>query len=111
MKGIHWLGDSLKVVRDFPDPARSRIGFQLDRVQRGLAPNDSKAMPSIGRGVEEIRVWDGSGTFRVIYTARIADAVYILHAFQKKTQATSRPDVELAKQRLSDLEAKLRGKP
>ncbi len=50
-------------------------------------------MPSIGKGVEELRVWDDSGTYRVIYTARLADAVYVLHAFQKKTQATARRDV------------------
>lgn len=56
-------------------------------------------MPTIGKGVEEIRVRDDSGAYRVIYTARLADAVYVLHAFQKKTQATSKRDIELAKQR------------
>lgn len=60
-------------------------------------------MPSIGKGVEELRVWDDSGTYRVIYTARLADAVYVLHAFQKKTQATARRDVELARKRYTDL--------
>lgn len=60
-------------------------------------------MPSIGRGIEEIRVWDESGTFRVIYTARLADAVYVLHAFQKKSQATSKQDVETARKRFAQL--------
>lgn len=60
-------------------------------------------MPTIGIGVEEIRVWDDSGTFRVIYTARLADAVYVLHAFQKKTQGTSKHDIELAKTRYTQL--------
>jgi phage-related protein len=60
-------------------------------------------MPKIGRGVEEIRVWEDSGTFRVIYTARMRDGVYVLHAFQKKTQATSKQDLDLAKQRFQQL--------
>jgi phage-related protein len=60
-------------------------------------------MPSIGTGVEEIRVWDDSGTYRVVYTARLADAVYVLHAFQKKTQATSQQDIDIAKERFSQL--------
>ena len=61
-------------------------GFQLDKVQRGEEPDDSKPMPSIGAGVKEIRIWDETGTFRVIYLARLADAVYVLHCFQKKAQ-------------------------
>jgi phage-related protein len=72
-------------------------------VQRGDQPDDFKPMPGIGKGVEELRVWDDSGTYRVIYTARLADAVYVLHAFQKKTQATAKRDVELARKRYSDL--------
>lgn len=64
-------------------------------------------MPSIGKGVEEIRVWDDSGTYRVVYTARIADAVYVLHAFQKKTQTTARRDIDTAKERFAQL---MRGK-
>ena len=60
-------------------------------------------MPSIGKGVEEIRVWDESGTYRVIYTARLVEAVYVLHAFQKKTQATSKRDIELVNKRYAEL--------
>lgn len=60
-------------------------------------------MPSIGKGVEEIRVWDDSGTYRVIYTARLLGVVYVLHAFQKKTQATSKKDIDLAKTRYAEL--------
>ena len=72
-------------------------------VQNGKASDDFKPMPSMGKGVEEIRVWDESGTYRVIYTARLEDAVYVLHAFQKKSQATSKRDIEIAKQRLAKL--------
>jgi len=103
MKDVVFLGDSLKSIRDFPDDARRDAGFQIRRVQRGLKPVDSKPMPSIGRGVEEIRIWDESGTFRVIYTARLADAVYVLHAFQKKTQGTSQRDIDKAKARFTEL--------
>ena len=99
VKPIEFLGDSLRSLRKFPDDAKRDAGYQLDRVQHGLQPDDFKPMPTIGKGVEEIRVRDDSGAYRVIYTARLADAVYVLHAFQKKTQATSKRDIELAKQR------------
>lgn len=74
-----------QVLAGFPRGGRQDAGYQLDKVQRNAQPDDFKPMPSIGKGVEEIRVWDDSGTHRVIYTARLADAVYVLHAFQKKT--------------------------
>lgn len=99
IKPIEFLGDSLRSLREFPDDAKRDAGYQLDRVQHGLQPDDFKPMPTIGKGVEEIRVRDDSGAYRIIYTARLADAVYVLHAFQKKTQATSKRDIELAKQR------------
>ena len=98
-----FLGDSLKCLRDFPEDARQDAGYQLDKVQHGEQPDDFKPMPSIGRGVEEIRVRDDSGAYRVIYTARFADAVYVLHAFQKKTQATAKRDIDLARSRYSEL--------
>ncbi|SCX47791.1 type II toxin-antitoxin system RelE/ParE family toxin [Nitrosospira sp. Nsp1] len=103
MKPVRFLGDSLKFLRDFPEDARHDAGYQLDKVQRGEQPDDFKPMPSIGRGVEEIRVRDDSGTYRVIYTARFADAVFVLHAFQKKTQATSKRDTDIVKERLAQL--------
>ena len=103
MKLLRFLGDSLKSLREFPEDARHDAGYQLDRVQHGEQPDDFKPMPSIGKGVEELRVWDDSGTYRVIYTARLADAVYVLHAFQKKTQTTAKRDVELARKRYTDL--------
>ena len=99
MKPIRFLGDSLKSLREFPKDARNDAGRQLWLVQNGDVPNDFKPMPSIGKGVEEIRIGDGSGTYRVIYTARLVGAVYVLHAFQKKSQSTSKHDVETAKQR------------
>ena len=106
IKPIEFLGDSLRSLREFPDDAKRDAGYQLDRVQHGLQPDDFKPMPTIGKGVEEIRVRDDTGAYRVIYTARLADAIYVLHAFQKKTQATSKRDIDLAKQRFALLSRK-----
>ena len=103
MKVIRFLGDSLTRLREFGADAKQDAGYQLDKIQRGEQADDFKPMPSIGKGVEEIRLWDDTGTYRVIYTAKLADAVYVLHAFQKKTQATSKRDIDLAKSRLADL--------
>jgi phage-related protein len=78
-------------------------GFSWTEFKRGMEPSDFKPMPSIGRGVQEIRLWDETGTYRVIYTARLANAVYVLHAFQKKTESTSKRDVDVARRRWTDL--------
>lgn len=103
MKPIVFVGDSLKRLREFPPDAMHDVGYQLEKVQRGHQPDDFKPMPSVGKGVEEIRIWEDAGTYRVIYTARMADAVYVLHAFQKRTQATSKRDVDIARQRLAQV--------
>jgi phage-related protein len=103
MKPVRFLGDSLKRLREFPEDARQDAGYQLEKIQRGEQPDDFKPMPVIGKGVEELRIWDESGTYRVIYTARLKDCVAVLHAFQKKTQATSPRDVELARTRWLEL--------
>ena len=101
MKDIRFCGRSLKALRGFPADARREAGYQLDRVQHGLEPTDWKAM-SIGSGVREIRIMH-EGQFRVIYIANLADAVYVLHAFQKKTQKTRKQDLDTAKQALKQL--------
>jgi phage-related protein len=96
MKSIVFHGDSLTCLRRFPDRARRGAGYQLDRVQRGLDPDDWKPMTSIGKGVREIRVRDISGAYRVIYVATFRDAVHVLHAFLKKAQRTSPSDLNVA---------------
>ena len=83
--------------------AAQDAGHQLDKVQRGLQPDDFKPMPTIGKGVEAIRIRDDSGIYRVVYTARLADAVFALHAFQKKAQRTSTHDIDIAKARFSEM--------
>src|SRR5215217_2266074 len=103
MKPVIFIGSSLADLRAFPDRARHDAGFQLERVQRGLDPDDWKPMPTIGRGVREIRVRDAAGAFRVVYLATFADAVHVLHAFAKKTQRTSQLDLSLAQVRFKEL--------
>ena len=102
-KPLKFLGNALADLRAFPSTARQEAGYQLDRVQQGLDPNDWRALNSVGHGVREIRIKDASGAFRVIYVAKLVDAVYVLHCFQKKTQKTSKADLELAETRYRTL--------
>ena len=98
-KPVVFCGRSLSDLRAFPDGPRRMAGFQLDRLQQGCDPADWKPMRSIGSGVREIRVQDAVGAFRVIYVAKLADAIYVLHCFQKKSQRTSAADIALAARR------------
>lgn len=102
-KPIEFLGDALDALRSFPLPARRETGYQLDKVQHGGEPADWKPMRSVGPGVREIRIRDEAGAFRVIYLAKLADAVYVLHCFQKKTGQTSDKDIALARKRYQEL--------
>ena len=102
-KPIEFCGSSLDDLRAFPQASRREAGYQLDRVQHGQEPDDWKPMNSVGRGVREIRIRDAAGAFRIIYVAKFADAVYVLHCFQKKTAKTSKTDIELASERLRAL--------
>lgn len=101
-KPITWLGSSLVDLRAFPDAARQAIGYQLSRVQLGEMPQNWKPMPSVGPGVQEIRVRVG-GAFRALYVSRYADAVYVLHVFEKKSRKTALTDIALARQRLASI--------
>ena len=103
MKPLRFVGDSLKCLREFPEDAKQDAGDQPDKVQRGAQSTDFKPMPTIGKGVEELRVRDESGAYRVIYVAKFADAVYVLHCFEKKTQRTPKADIELAANRYREL--------
>lgn len=102
-KPVSFLGNSLNRIKEFPQGARREVGFQLDKVQQGLMPDDWKPMPTIGKGVAEIRIRDSAGAFRVVYIASLPEAVYVLDAFQKKRQATAKTDLELARARLERL--------
>src|SRR3982074_526997 len=102
-KPIEFRGSALDDLRAFPQAARREAGYQLDRVQHGREPDDWKPMNTVGRGVAEIRIRDAAGAFRVLYVAKFEDAIYVLHCFQKKTQKTSKADLNLAGQRYRDL--------
>lgn len=96
------MGSSRDNVRAFPEVVRGRIGHELFQVQLGLAPSDWKPMASVGPGVVELRIHTGR-EHRVLYVARFAEAVYVLHAFEKRTQQTRAVELELARKRLRDL--------
>ncbi len=102
-KPIEFRGTALDDLRAFPLAARREAGHQLDLVQNGHEPDDCKPMNTVGQGVQEIRVRDAAGAFRVVFVAKLRDAVYVLHCFQKKTPRTSQRDLELAAQRYRDL--------
>lgn len=104
MKDVEFRGTALADLRRFPTPARREAGYQIDRVQHGEDPDDWKPMNTIGPGVREIRIRDAAGAFRVIYVARFAAAIYVLHCFQKKTQKTSKADLDMAQKRFRDLQ-------
>src|SRR5262245_20388462 len=97
-KALIWLGSSRRDLRAFPGLARRLAGFQLRRVQQGLDPDDWKPMQTIGPGVGEIRIHI-AGAHRVFYVAARAEALYVLHAFEKKTQKTSSRDLKIGRDR------------
>jgi phage-related protein len=97
----------LDALRAFPLTARREAGYQLEQVQNGREPDDWKPMNAVGRGAKEIRIRDEAGAFRVLYVAKFADAIYVLQCFQKKTERTSKADVELAAKRYRELSKEL----
>jgi phage-related protein len=101
-KSLMFVGSSLDDLRNFPEEARRAAGFELRAVQNGFVPRDWKAMQSIGSGVKEIRI-HVLGEWRVIYVAKLSDAIYVLHAFQKKGQKTNKNDIELARKRFKQI--------
>lgn len=107
LKPIAFRGSSLADLRRFPTAARQSAGHQIDRLQHGSVPNDWRPMTTIGPGAGEIRIRDKAGAFLVIYVAKLVGYVYILHCFQKKTQQTSKTDLDLAKQRYQELQREL----
>jgi len=99
MKPAYFVGTARADLGAFPEAARRRAGYELFMVQVGREPADFKPLPSVGPGAYEIRIRDEAGAFRVIYVAKFEDAVYVLHAFQKKTGKTRQADIALAARR------------
>src|SRR5437763_17006773 len=103
LKPISWLGSSLRDIRDFPEAARREAGHELELVQAGSEPSDQKPMPSVGAGVFEIRVRTAQHQHRVMYVAKFQEAIYVLHAFEKKSQKTAQKELQIAQQRFRTL--------
>jgi len=106
-KPIEFRGSSLEDLRKFPDGARRAAGFQLQQIQEGREPDDWKPMQMIGTGCREVRIREKNGAYRVIYVAKFADAIYVLHCFQKKTQKTASGDLAVAARRYAELAKEL----
>ena len=105
VKDLKFVGLSLDDLRNFPEEARKVAGFELRAVQNGLEPRDWKPMRSVGPGVKEIRI-HVLGEWRIVYVAKLADAIYVLHAFQKKSRKTNKNDIELARKRFKEIGGK-----
>lgn len=102
-KPLYWAGSSKKDFLAFPEGVVDNIGYALSAVQYGGHPPSAKPWKGLGSGVHEIVENDGSGTFRAVYTVRFRRAVYVLHAFQKKSPSgvrTARTDIDLIEERL-----------
>jgi len=109
LRPLVWMGDSLKNIRCFPENVRSSIGYALQLIQAGETPTDVKPFKGVGSGVYEIVKRYDSDTYICVYAVKIADKIYVLHAFQKKSKQgikTPKPDVDLIKQRYKDAVAK-----
>ena len=89
-KSVCFRGTSHDDLRAFPIAARREAGFHLHQVQHGFDADNWKPMNTIGIGVREIRIRDALGIFRVVYIAKFAGAVYVLHCFQKKLREQAR---------------------
>lgn len=105
-KALLWMTPSRKEVRSFPEPVKDRIGYALHLVQIGEDPPDFKPVPSLGKGILELRVSDDSEAYRVLYVAKFEEAVYVLHCFHKKSKrgiSTSKQNAEIARARYKEL--------
>jgi phage-related protein len=101
-KPLYWMGTAKDDLLEFPSKAQRKIGFELRAIQQGDLPSNFKPMPTVGKGVEEIRI-QTDDAYRVFYIARFAEAIYVLHCFQKKTQKTAPNDINLGQQRYKQL--------
>ena len=102
LKLVVFLGSSQDDLRSFPPAVRHAAGGELMRVQLGGEPTDCKPLPTVGSGAVEVRI-QIEGAWRVIYVAKFEAAIYVLHAFRKKTQKTRKEDIELAKKRYKQI--------
>lgn len=103
LKAMVWLGDSLRALKSFPSVVQDEIGYALFLGQRGEKHVAAKPMKGLGAGVLEVVADHRGNTFRAVYLVRLADRVYVLHAFQKKAKrgiATPQAEIDLIRRRL-----------
>ena len=105
-QNVNWEGDSHSAIKSFSEDARENLGKDLRRVQEGSKPLDSAPMGAVLPGCFELRDEDKDFWYRVVYT-RIENEIYVLDCFLKKTNKTSRNDINTAKQRLKDLKQRI----
>jgi len=106
---IAWEGNSKEVLSEFPDDVKTTLGFSLRQIQNGRLPRcDHRSMPSVGKGVWELKETDSRTWYRVMYLARINNVIHVLHCFEKDSRKTDKRDIETAKTRLSAVQQRLR---
>jgi phage-related protein len=101
-KPVYWIGPTLEVLRTFPDPIQDEVGFALFQAQLGGRHVAAKRLKGFG-GVLEVVANDDGNTYRAVYTVRFAEAIYALHAFQKKSKQgvrTPKHEIDLVRARL-----------
>ena len=108
LASVVWEGDSLEVLRSFPAAIRREFGIEIFDLQRGERPRSFRPMPSVGKGVFELKQRDNAGWYRIIYLSRVGDTLYMLHTFKKQSAKTSRRDLKIAESRLKVVLAALR---
>ena len=111
MKKLTWLADSRSRVKSFPAGVQDDIGYALYAAQLGEMSTKTKPLHGLGGGVMEIAANDEGGTYRAVYTVSIGDAIYVIHAFQKKSKAgieTPKSEIELVHQRLKQLRSEVK---
>jgi phage-related protein len=105
LRPVVWLGDAKRHLRQFPEGARKLIGDELQLIQFGGMPRDTKPFKGVGSGVLEIAVRYDKDAFRTIVAVQLGKKLYVLHAFQKKSRhgiETPKRDIELIKRRYRD---------
>lgn len=106
---IAWEGDSKVVLSSFPDEVKSTLGFSLRQIQNGREPLcDHRPLPSVGKGVWELKDSDARTWYRVMYLTKVGNMLHILHCFEKSSRKTDRRDVAIAKARLREVRQRMR---
>ncbi|THB66526.1 MAG: type II toxin-antitoxin system RelE/ParE family toxin [Desulfovibrio sp.] len=112
MKRVVWIGSSLEELKRFPDELQRAFGYSLFKLQQGVLPPNAKPMSEVGQGVYRIAERFDRDTYRVAYIARFQDAIYVLHAFKKKShkgKSTPREVINLVKERLKQAHESAKG--